>query len=130
MNLLRSHSPKQGFSLMEMLIVIAVIGVITMMVVTIFGGATQAADEAKNRRNAQEIASVASAASAAGVAFLVPNNEEASILNLRDGMIASDGVFKNRIYKLPPMHETEITGAMKYLSVTESELRYDFLMQP
>lgn len=130
MNLPRSHSPKQGFSLMEMLIVIAVIGVITTMAVAIFGGASQAADEAKNRRNAQEIASVASAASAAGVDFLVPNDEEASILNLRDGMMASAGVFKNRIYKLPPMHDTEITGAMKYLSVTESELRYDFLMEP
>lgn len=129
------HTPpsskfKHGFSLMEMLVVIAVIGIITSMALAVFGGASQGAEEAKNRRNAQEIASVASSASAAGVDFLVPNDEAATINNLRVGKIASEGVFKDRLYKLPTMHETEITGAMKYLTVTDTELRYDNTSQP
>ena len=125
------HSTRQrGFSLLEMLTVIAVIGIITSMALAVFGGAGQGAEEAKNRRNAQEIASVASSASAAGVDFLVPNDEEASILNLQNGKIALEGVFKDRLFKLPPMHETEIQGAMKYLSITESELMYDYVQNP
>ena len=129
------HTPpsskfKHGFSLMEMLVVIAVIGIITSMALAVFGGASQGAEEAKNRRNAQEIASVASSASAAGVDFLVPNNEAATINNLSVGKMASEGVFKDRIYKLPPMHDTELQGAMQYLTITESELLYDYVKNP
>jgi hypothetical protein len=44
--------------------------------------------------------------------------------------MASEGVFKDRIYKLPPMHETERQGAMPYLTITESELLYDYVKNP
>jgi type II secretory pathway pseudopilin PulG len=113
-----------------MLMVIAVIGIITSMALAVFGGASESADDAKNRRNAQEIASVASSASAAGVDFLVPNDEAATISNLSIGITASEGVFKNRVYKLPTMHETELQGAMQYLTITESELLYDYVKNP
>lgn len=119
-----------GFSLLEMLMVIAVIGIITSMALAVFGGASQGAEEAKNRRNAQEIASVASSASAAGVDFMVPGDETATINNLSVGRMASEGVFKDRLYKLPPMHETELQGAMKYLTLTDSELLYDHNQNP
>lgn len=121
---------RHGFSLLEMLTVIAVIGIITSMALGIFGGASQAADEAKNRRNAQEIAGIASSASAAGVDFLVPGDEAATVNNLSVGRMASEGVFKNRVYKLPPMHETELQGAMQYLTLTDSELLYDYVKNP
>ena len=61
---------RHGFSLLEMLTVIAVIGIITSMALAVFGGASQSADDAKNRRNAQEIVYTAAAAGAAGALLL------------------------------------------------------------
>ena len=57
---------KSGFSLVEMLVVIAVIGVIAAIAIPNIGSINDSAKAATAQRNAQAIASVLNAAAAAG----------------------------------------------------------------
>jgi prepilin-type N-terminal cleavage/methylation domain-containing protein len=115
----------QAFSLMEMLIVIAIIGVMGAMIFSAFGPSRKAAEDECYRRNAQQIASTAAMASAAGALFIIPNDATATIQNLVQGKSPSSGVFKGRVFKLPPMEDYQIQGALKYLALHNTELVYN-----
>lgn len=60
---------KKGFSLVEMLVVIAVIGIIAAIAVPNIGRINDSATDAKARRNAQNLASIFASAQAAGHDF-------------------------------------------------------------
>ncbi len=109
---------------MELLVTVAILGILAMMAVIGFGGARQGAVDQKDKRNAQEIASMAAIANAAGAQFVVPGDEKASIENLRTGCAPSRGAFKGRLFKLPGMGEPEIEGAMRFLALNDTELQY------
>ncbi len=115
----------KGFSLMEMLVVIAILGILASMALIAFGPTRQGAVDAKDRRNAQEIATIAATASAAGAQYVVPNNEEATILNLVEGRAPTTGAFKGRVFKVPLMAETDVQGAMRFLALENTQLRYN-----
>jgi len=117
----RTHA---GFSLMELLVTIAILGIIASMAVGAFGGARQGAVDQKDKRNAQEIASMAAIANAAGASFVVPGDERGTIENLRIGCAPTRGAFKGRRFQLPSLGEPEITGAMRFLALNDSELQY------
>lgn len=120
------HIPsRSGFSLFEMLLTIAILGVILNVMIMSVGGIRQASMSAKNHRNAQEIASLAAAASAAGADFIVEGSEEATIQNLIQGVRPNIGVFRERIFKLPPMSAKEIQGAMEYLKLSDGQIIYE-----
>ncbi|MCB0220378.1 MAG: type II secretion system protein [Chrysiogenetes bacterium] len=109
---------------MELLVTIAILGVLATIGIGAMGGARQGAVDQKDKRNAQEIASVAAIASAAGASFVVPGDEKATIVNLKNGCSPSTGAFKGRVFKLPNLGEPEINGAMRFLALNDSELQY------
>lgn len=113
-----------GLGLMELLITICILAVVMNIAIMALGSARQGAEDQKDKRNAQEIASVAAMASAAGADFIVPGDERATIVNLRDGTTPTSGAFRGRVFRIPDMHDTEITGAMRFLALNDSILQY------
>ena len=78
-------SKKKGFSLVELLVVIAVIGVIAAIAIPAMSGIFENSRTAKARRNAQNIASTYAAARAAGASF-TGATEAAVAAELNTGM--------------------------------------------
>ena len=66
MKLNTSKNSKKGFSLVEMLVVIAVIGVLTAIAIPIIGRINEQATIAKDNRNAQAVVTMYNAARAGG----------------------------------------------------------------
>lgn len=118
------HRPAHGFSLVELLMTIAIIGILANVIMLSWGSASKEANDMKDRRNAQEIASLAAIANAAGAPFVVPDNEKATIENLAAGTTPNSGAFKNKEFKLPPLGTQSIEGAMRYLALNDTELVY------
>lgn len=103
--------------------IIGVIGSLAMMFLG--GGLTDEAEKQRDKRNAQTIASLAAMASAAGAAYFEEGDEAATVENLRTGCSPASGLFKGRVFRLPPMSEEDITSAMQYLKMNDTDLLYD-----
>lgn len=85
------HS-ESGFSLQELLVVMAIIGVATLIVLPAMTNLTAKAAEVSAKRNAQLLASVAAAAEAAGdPAFKALRSKPALIAYLTSGSYAPNG---------------------------------------
>lgn len=123
-NFKKSCLSASGMSLMELLVTIVILGLIMSITVMSLGSTHQAADDQKDKRNAQEIASIAAMATAAGASFIVPDDEQATIANLRDGIAPATGAFRGRTFRIPNIQDTEIKGAMRFLALNDSFLQY------
>lgn len=123
MKLNKKHSFKAGFSLVEMLVVIAVIGIIAAIAVPNIGRINDSAKDATYRRNAQNVASVFASAQAAGHDFSAAGTlgEAAIIGAIITGATISDtdSPFNGTYFGVPGMDSTdavsETEGAAKYL---------------
>lgn len=109
---------------MEMLTVIAILGIMTSIAVLGYGGVHESAVNEKDKRNAQNIANMAAVASAAGASFAEANDKSASVENLREGRSPSSGAFRGRLFQLPSMNDHEVEGALRYLRLKGKELVY------
>jgi len=116
------HS-RQGFTLLEMLTVIGVIGVICgMVIVNAIPDDRYAA--ARDMRNAQELAALCESASAAGLNFVVAGNMDETLANLLRGGTPETGVFKGRVFSLRSMSPESAKSASKYLRLVGNGLIY------
>jgi len=111
-------SLKAGFSLVEMLVVIAVIGIIAAIAVPNIGRINDSAKEAVARRNAQNIASVFASAQAAGLRFGGASTKATDIAKaiVTGAKVTEKGPFENTWFGVPGLTATDQTAAVKYLA--------------
>jgi prepilin-type N-terminal cleavage/methylation domain-containing protein len=116
---LDSDSPfkrRAAFSVVEMLIVVAIIGVFASIALVFLGGEhREAMLRVRDRRNAQEITALCMGATAAGAPVVAKDDMRGTIANLIEGRDGTVGSFKGHHFSITPLTEEEIQGAMKYL---------------
>jgi prepilin-type N-terminal cleavage/methylation domain-containing protein len=114
----RAALSKRGFSLVEMLVVIAVIGIIAAIAVPTIGSITRKANEAKARRNAQNLAAVGASAQAVGYEYISTTKEGAA-----DELVAGvygTGQFAATIFRVPNLVDPHLDKALHYLKFEDS----------
>ncbi len=126
----------KGFSLVEMLVVIAVIGIIAAIAVPNVARINDRAKEAKNMRNAQNLASVYSSAAAAGYDFAYTDGDKDSgTLKDKAGVVAavvsgihindSANPFNGARFSVQGLKIRDQQEAYPYLKMVNNELVYE-----
>ncbi len=119
----QNSSSRSGFSLFEVLMFIAVIGVMTAMVVPMWGQ-TESIYAARDRRNAQELAAMSLMAHSAGLEFVQEEDVTETVRAIVRGGMPLQGSMKGRRFIVPGLSEEDIRGAAKFLVIQNGELVY------
>jgi prepilin-type N-terminal cleavage/methylation domain-containing protein len=126
-----------GFSLIEMLLVIAIIGIIAAIAIPSIGNVNEAAREASAQRNAQNIVSVFSTGQAAGAAWTNPTADSTAALTTTvatviTGKLPTEGIFSGKMFKMSQIPSADQGRAATYLrwDATNKILSYDQTKRP
>ncbi|MEZ5990010.1 MAG: prepilin-type N-terminal cleavage/methylation domain-containing protein [Planctomycetota bacterium] len=124
-NIKLNTSRKAGFSLVEMLVVIAIIGIIAAIAIPNIGNLNDSARDAAAKRNAQTVASVLNAAIAAGV-----DTTGWTAANLLDkaqaGVTPDDGAFEGKTFTSGPIDDDEELKVASYLDWDDTNKQVEY----
>ena len=104
-------SSSKGFSLVEMLVVIAVIGIVAAIAVPSIGSITGSAHAATDKRNAQNLASIYQSGVAGGIAWGATDVATATAA-VQTGATNTDGVF----FGVKGLNAAAVTAASAHLA--------------
>lgn len=108
-------SLKAGFSLVEMLVVIAIIGIIAAIAIPNIGNINDAAKQATAQRNAQSVASVMNAAIAAGYVPAWTSVDEVLASAQTDTVTPPSGPFKGKVFTVGDIDNEEEAAVKTYI---------------
>ena len=119
-----THSRSKGFSLVEMLMAVSVLGILLGLVITNLNIVGDSVKDTRHKRNAQELAAVCNAAQAAGLEFIAVNDLDRTIRNVVAGGAPTDGAFAGRNFGLKHLQASDIAGVKSFLMLDGGLLRY------
>jgi type II secretory pathway pseudopilin PulG len=130
-DLKRATSGSRGLSLTELLLIVAVIGVISAVAIPTVSRIRDSAKVAAATQNAKNVAQMSEALAALGVAHVIPDSmggAEATARLLREGVIVPEGPMAGERFILAGMREGEIEETAEYLRIEydETNLRLVF----
>ena len=98
-------SPKYpGFSLVEVLVVISVIGIVVALAIPAISNFSDGAKDTVARQNASNLAKLSASLAAVGMDHVIPESlggVEATCRLLKHGIVVSEGPMKNALFAMP-----------------------------
>ena len=131
-NIKLNTSRKAGFSLVEMLVVIAIIGIIAAIAIPNIGNLNDSAREASARRNAQTVASVVNAAIAAGAPTALITDKAEALAAAETGLKPTTGAFAGKTFTSGAINTEDRATVLTYLvwDNDNKQLNYKTTEQP
>ena len=124
------QSNRSAFSLVEMLIVIAIIGVLTALVIPVISNVNSSARTSVARRCAQIVSSTFTAAKFSGVTKWDSSSAPTDIIyDLGQGVTPDSGPFAGKVFVvpgLPPSATPEFDEMMHYLDWDATNLQLNY----
>ena len=114
-----------GFSLVELLVTIGVIGIMVTIAVPMIGGLSDNAEATAAKKNAQQMGSVSASLSGLGVAHVIPESlggTEATCRLLRHGIAIPNGPMQGTYFGVPGVSDDDIPSVAVYLDISYQDL--------
>lgn len=111
---LRPSVSVAGFSLVELLTIIAILGLLAAIMIPNIAATNESARNTVARRNAQNLASIYSCGEIAGVDWGASDVASATT-NVLAGKAAGDGAFAGKVFKAAGLKPEDLTLAQRYL---------------
>jgi len=115
----------RGFSLLELLVMIGVIGIMVTIAVTSIGKLSDKAEATAAKNNAQQMGAVSASLSGLGVAHVIPESlggTEATCRLLRRGIQIPDGPMQGSYFAVPGVSDDDISSVAVYLDISYKDL--------
>ena len=117
---------------MELLVVVAIIGILAVLVIPNVRGVLDEGERAKVLKNAKEISSMSKSLSALGVAHVVPDSMggvKATARLLSVGVIVPQGPLQGERFQVSGLSAEEIDKTLDYLDISYNgtELSLNFV---
>ena len=129
---LREGLKRDGFGLTEVLMVVAILGVITALALPALAGVLQGGRSAKSKQQAQTIAQTFAAAEAVGAVFAVSSREGVVDALTRPEGVTGVGIFENVIFsvKLTIAEQNEVRTSPFLVGRTLEDGKFHLEFQP